>query len=798
MFLKNIRLAVRHLLNQKLSSAINIFGLIAGLSTALFVLLFILNELSYDNHHKQGNRIYRVIENNHIHQWVMGTTPFPLAEAIVAESPAVEQSARINRIGRVTIRKDMQWIKEENLFAADASIFDMFTFDVIAGDPTAMSEPNTAVLTEEHADKYFSGHDPLQQTLEIDLGDTVFLASVVAVIKDLPKNLTFRPGIILSIDLGLTGMSKSLITTGGLPPTPEEIATDWNINFFSTYVMLASGTDTSQVQAVFRSLEQQHYGEEQKYSFLLQPLSDIYLGSGHLINSDTPIGDWQVIFTFSGIGLLIIIISSLNFILLYSGQTSLRTKEYGIRKVIGASGGNLLNQNIIETFLIVFLVLPVSLALIEILRPAISQYLGKNLVIESALGWQYPAGFIVTALLVGLIPGVSMISYISRIRPVIAMEGTKTFRRGQPALNVILVGCQFVIFYILLICSLGIFKQLQYTHKKDLGYDWQNLLMVELEQGSLENSFNVLKNELLAIPGVEKITGGMFIPPTNSVMSFHTKKLDGSEDEVNLEAIMVDRDFLETMGIELESGRSLSDFDNYDSWKIALNQKAVDILGVPDPFGEKIFNGEIVGIIKNFNYHSFHKEIPPMLIIASNSNLRQMVIRVDDPDNTAITRTIGQTIRKTIPESRPEITFMKEKIKALYEKERKTALVIGIFTAIAISIGAMGLFGMSMHMLQRRRREFAIRKVNGARVGHILRLLARHYLILIITTLVIASPLALLLLRRWLHNYIFKTEISWWIFAVTAAVGLLIVCITIGYHVYRAATRNPSESLRYE
>ncbi len=444
------------------------------------------------------------------------------------------------------------------------------------------------------------------------------------------------------------------------------------------------------------------------------------------------------------------------------------------------------------------LVLPICLALIEIIRPTISQYLNKNLVIESGLGWQYPAGFILITLLVGLVPGISMISYISRIRPVIAMETSRVFQRGQSVMNTILVGCQFIIFYILLICSLGIYKQIQYTNKKDLGFDWQNLIVVKLEQGSLANQFNVIKNELSTVPGIQNITGGMFIPPTNSVMSFHTNKLDGSEEEVNLEAIMVDPDFLETMGIKLEKGRSLSDFDNYDSWKIVLNQKAVDLLGVEEPIGEKLFGGEIVGIFKDINYHSFHEDIPPMIIIASNSNLRQMVIHVDDPDNPDLKVEIEKAIKTSIQGSIPDISFMEDKLNALYEKERKTALVVGIFTAIAICVGAMGLFGMSMHVLQRRRREFAIRKVTGAQVSHIIRLLARHYLILIISTLVIASPLAVLLLNRWLQSFVFKTHISWWIFAITAAVGVFIVFITIGYHVFRAATRNPTEGLRYE
>jgi putative ABC transport system permease protein len=798
MLLPNIRLAFRNLLNQRLSSAINIFGLVAGLTTALFVLLYILNELSYDKFHKKGNRIYRIIENNHIHQWIMATTPFPLAEAIVAESPAVEQSARVNLISQVTIRKDRQWLKEENMYAADASIFNMFSFEVIAGDAAALSEPNSAVLTGTHADKYFGGKDPLQQTMEINLGDTVILASVVAVIKDLPQNVTFRPGIILSMDLGLVSMSKSLITTGGESPAPEDIAIDWDFNFFTTYALLKPEADTSQVIAAFRSLERDHYGEELKYSFLLQPLRDIYLGSGHLINADTPMGDWQNIFTFSGIGLLIIIISALNYILLYGGQTALRSKEYGIRKVIGASRGALLSQVIIESILVVLLVLPVCLALVEVFRPAVSQFLGKNLVIEEGLGWQYPLGFSIITLLVGLVPGISIISYISRIPPVIAMEGTKIIGRGQPVLNIILVSCQFIIFNILMICSLGIFQQIQYTHKKDLGYDWQNLITVKLEQGSMTDHFDVVKNELLAFPGIENITGGMFTPPTNSVMSFHTKKLDGSEDEINLEAIMVDPDFLETMGIRMTDGRSLSSFDNYDSWKIALNRKAVDLLGAEEPVGTKIFGGEIVGIIGEFNYHSFHKDIPPMIVIASKNNLRQMIIRVKNPDNITIQSKIESIIRKIIPGSTPVLTFMEDQIKTLYEKERKTAGVVGIFTGIAIVIGAMGLFGMSMHILQRRRREFAIRKVNGAHVGHIIRLLSRQYILLIVSTLAIASPPALLLLNRWLQNYVFRINVSWKLFSIAGAAGIIIVLITLGYHVSRAATRNPSESLRYE
>jgi putative ABC transport system permease protein len=764
----------------------------------MIVLLFILNELSYDKHHKNGGRIYRITEYNHVHQWMMATTPFPLAKAIQEESPVVEKATRIERISPVAIQKSQEWIMEENIYSCDPALFDMFTLPIVAGNTNDLNDPNTAVLSASHAVKYFGDIDPLEQFLEIKLSDTNLTVRVVGIMKDCPRNITFRPDIVVSPELGPLNMSKTLITTGEKPPSPSEVSRDWDLNFFTTYLMLHEDADTTQVLSAFKSIEKQHFGDESNKTFHLQPLHDIYLGSGHMVNVGNPTGDRQVLYIFSGIGILIILVSLLNYILLYSGQTIIRTKEYGIRKVVGASGKNMLSQVITETTLMVILVIPFCVTLIELLRPIVSQILDKTMVIESQLRWQFPLGFIMITLLVGIIPGVSMTSYISRIRPVIVFEGYRNPRKGQSVLRTILVFCQFIVFNLLIIISLGIYKQVQYPLHKDLGFQWKDLLMVKLSQGSLADHFDLIKSELTSVPGITSISGGMFLPPSNSVMSINTKMLNESDETVNLEALFVDKDFLETMGIELIQGGSISGFSNYDEWKILLNQKAVDQLGKEDPVGEKLMAGQVVGVFKEFNAHSLHKEIPPMMIIASTKNLRQMVIRYDNNSEAKVMSHILKTLKNLFPDGNPEVIKMEEALKELYRKERITAGTVGIFTVISIIIGAMGLFGMSMHLLQRRRKEFAIRKVNGAGFNHIIRLLVKNYLILILSTLAIASPLAVLLLNQWLQNFIYRAGISWWIFAIAAGMVLFIVSSTVGYHIIRAASKNPTESLKYE
>ena len=798
MIFSYIRLAIRKLFNQRLYAFINIFGLAAGLTAALFVMLFILNELSWNKYYKIGNRIYRVIENNHIHQWIMATTPFPLANAIVDESPGVAMASHVCRIHRASIEKNQQWITEEDLYSADPGLFEIFTFPVLKGDVAALNEPHSAIMAESYARKYFGTEDPMGQMLKIKVGDIIHMLRVAGIIEDLPRNITLRPGIVASIDFGLQAMSKSLITSGGDPPGPLDLRTGWDYPFFDTYLLLEQTTDTNSINRVFHSLEIQHFGEEPINTFDLQPLSDIYLGSGSMVNSDYSSGNRQTIYIFSGIGLLIIIISALNYILLYSGQTVLRSQEYGVRKVFGASRPDLLKQLIAESSVIILIVLPLALIIVELFRPEVSQYLGKNLIIESRLSWQYPVGFILITILVGLVPGIAIISYISGIRPVMAIGSLKIRQRGQALLRTVLVFIQFLIFNLLLICSLGILKQIHYSVHKDPGFNWQHLLTIKPDQNSPAGNFNVIKDKLSEIPDIISISGGMWVPPSNSKMSFHTKKLDGSEDEVNVEALFVDPDFLETMGLQLIEGRSLSDFDQFDPWKIIMNQKAMEVMGTRDPLGEKLWMGEVVGIVEDFNIHSLHEEIPPMIIIASMDNLRQMVILCKENAESDLQDQIMATIREIMPGTNPEITWMEDVIKELYKEERKTASIVVIFTIIAICIGAMGLFGMSMYILQRRRREFAIRKVNGAHIHHILISLARNYFVLIISALVISSPIAIMLLNRWLQNFAFKTSISWWIFAVTGGIAVMIVVITVGYHVIRAAITNPSESLRYE
>jgi len=290
----------------------------------------------------------------------------------------------------------------------------------------------------------------------------------------------------------------------------------------------------------------------------------------------------------------------------------------------------------------------------------------------------------------------------------------------------------------------------------------------------------------------------MWLPPSSSRMSFHTNKLDGSDEKVNIEALFVDPDFLETMGLQLLGGRSLADFDQYDTWKIVMNQKAVEVMGKKDPIGEKIWMGEVVGIIEDFNVHSLHDEIPPMVIIASMDNLREMVIHCTENAASDLQDQILAAVTETMPDNNPEITWMTDVIKELYKEERKTAAIVALFTIIAMCLGAMGLFGMSMYILERRRREFAIRKVNGAQMHHILISVARNYVILIISALAISSPVAIFLLNKWLQNFAFNTFLSWWLFAITGGVTAVIVVLTIGYHIIRIVLTNPVESLRYE
>ncbi|KPK84180.1 MAG: hypothetical protein AMS27_10655 [Bacteroides sp. SM23_62_1] len=791
-------MAIRNLLNQRLYAVINIFGLAAGLTVALFVLLFILNELSWDKYHKNGNYIYRVIANNNFHQWVMANTPFPLADAILDEAPGVVNASRVWRIHHALVEKNQQWIAEENLFSSDPDLFDIFTFPILKGDIAALNEPYTAIVTESYAKKYFGEENPMEQMLKIKLADTIHMLRIVGIMEDPPRNITLRPGMVTSIDFGLEAMSRSLITSGGEPPGPFDLRTGWDYTFFDTYLLLEPTNDAISINRVFHSLELQHYGEKPMYTFDLQPLSDIYLGSGSLINSDYSSGSRQIINIFSGIGLLIIIISILNYILLYSGQTILRSREFGVRKVFGASRSDLLKQLITESTIMILIILPVALILVEIFRPEVSQYLGKNLNIESGLYWQYPAGFMLITLLVGLIPGIVIVAYISGIRPMMAIGNLTIQQKGQALLRILLVLVQFIIFNLLLICSLGIYKQIHYSVHKDLGFQWQNLITVKLDQNSFAGHFNVVKDKLAEIPDIISVSGGMWLPPSSSRMSFHTNKLDGSDEKVNIEALFVDPDFLETMGLQLLGGRSLADFDQYDTWKIVMNQKAVEVMGKKDPIGEKIWMGEVVGIIEDFNVHSLHEEIPPMVIIASMDNLREMVIHCTENAASDLQDQILAAVTETMPDNNPEITWMTDVIKELYKEERKTAAIVALFTIIAMCLGAMGLFGMSMYILERRRREFAIRKVNGAQMHHILISVARNYVILIISALAISSPVAIFLLNKWLQNFAFNTFLSWWLFAITGGVTAVIVVLTIGYHIIRIVLTNPVESLRYE
>jgi putative ABC transport system permease protein len=803
--LKNyLKIAARNLWKNKAFSAINIIGLAAGLAVCLLIVLYVVDEQSYDKYNVNADRIYRIDADIYFNntQSTFATAPDPLALTLKREYPVVEQMTRVNYQSDVLIKKDNQNVQDHNAAYADSTFFKVFTIPMIAGNPvTALQEPNSIVIDETTAKKYFNSTDVLGKTLYVDNNTT---CKITGVIKDIPAQSHFHFHFI----------------------RPRGKDNDsWLSNNTYNYILVRPGTTQAQMQGdvdatvnkyIGRDFQQQFHSslkdlqaKGNHFIYHLMPLANIHLHSDKSYEMEVN-GNIEYVYIFSVTAIFILLIACVNFMNLSTARSANRAKEVGIRKVAGSLRSHLITQFLTESVLLSFLSLLLAILLGALLLPLFNQLAGKEMSVTTLFStWLFPV-MIALVFVVGCIAGSYPAFYLSSFQPIQVLKGkiAKGFKSSW--LRSGLVVFQFSISIILIIGTFVIYNQLDYIRSRKIGYN-RNQVLVVRNIYSLNDKIKTFRNELVSIPGVENATVGD-LPTATSFDNegwFRDASFDATKVVV-LTNFYVDESYVPTLGMEMEAGRNFSKDFPSDSAGIILNEAAVKVLGFKNPFEETLYRPNyhndgsitpspfhVVGVIKDFNFSSMHQNVGPLVIQLSN-NYGSMAVRVKTRNVSSIIDNIKTKWSAMAPGAPFNYTFMDADFNKIYDAEQRTGKLFITFAVFAIFIGCLGLFGLVTYASEQRIKEIGVRKVLGASVSSIVAMLSKDFAKLVLIASVIAFPVSWWVMNKWLQSFAYRINISWWVFVIAGLTAIIIALITVSFQAIKAAIANPVKSLRTE
>jgi putative ABC transport system permease protein len=785
-----LKIALRTIVRNKVFSLINILGLAIGMATALLIFLYVRHETSFDRHHEDATRIFRVVKdfvNDDGSFLPDATTPPAIAPALQAEIPEIESVTRLYPgWGRqFYIRYGEKRFMEEHVFRVDSSFFNVFTIPFVKGNAKAVFSKRGVVLTESMAKKYFGNGEAMGKMLQVDnMGDF----EVTGVVADVPATSHFRFDFLISIRI--------------FRDNPDVI---WGWYNFYTYIKLRPQTTIANVEPKIREVFKKNQPDNTN-RFYTQALTDIHLNS-NLKWELQPNGDRTYVYTMMCIALFVILIACVNYVNLATARSALRAKEIGVRKVSGAYTTSLLMQFLAESVLTVLIAYMLSLLITTLLLPFFNTLIGRDLQWGLNTTRDIILYSLSGAIFLGLIAGLYPALYLSSFKPVLILKGARLKDRGGFSLRKALVVLQFTISIVLIAGILIISRQIDYLQSAKLGLNKDQVLVVKDVAYLSRSTRNALKNSLQEIPGITSIAGCDGIPGgqnwTNSV------RMKGSENSLLLNFLNIDADFLGTLGIPIKEGRGFSTAfpgDTLDG--IILNETAVKHLGIKEPaIGQQlvwsededtVYYATIIGIVPDFHFASLRTEIKPFAFVTDNNRVWSFAIKMQ-------TRNISETValaeerwNQLAPERPFQYYFLDDVFGKLYVEERTFKTVFLYGTALAIIIACMGLFGLSAFITEQRTREIAIRKVIGSSVGQVLVLLSGQFIRLVLIAFLIAAPLSYFAAYAWLKGFAYRIDIDLLIFLVAGIVAIVIALITVSLQTLKAATSNPVNSLRTE
>ncbi|UCG28021.1 MAG: ABC transporter permease [Bacteroidales bacterium] len=797
------KIAIRNLKKNKTGSIINLVGLTLGILTSVLIILGIRFELNYDRHNVHYDRIYRVNMrfNFGVQEIDQVVTPPYLGPAMVNDFPQVKNAVRIVNVGATVSFREKKF-REDRAFAADSSLFQIFSFRFIEGNPaTVFGIPNTAVITESVAGKYFGNENPVGEILNIkfDGGTDSTLYLVTGVIGDLPASSHFHFDIVVSLESFSSWVNRS----------------NWYNNAFKTYILLEENASVEGLTEKLPEFTYKYWGDTENFDawlqkenrriFYLYPLSRIHLYSDLSYEFEAN-GNILHVRIFAIVATLILIIVCINFMNLVTARSSGRLTEIGIKKVIGATRQQLILQFISEAVLMCLVSLVFGMVILEFILPYAERFLNINLRIHY---FEYPLlipSLFGLALMVGLLSGAYPALYLSSFRPIRILQANVHEGRGQSSIRRILVVFQYFIATILLSFTMIVFMQFQLLKKGDLGFNDQGILVI-YNPNTLENNLKSFRTRINGIPEISSNTLSHSLPGTSfPSIGFQA---EGSPDLVALNINQCDEDFIQTLDIELVEGRSFHRDYATDTASIIINQEAARIMDLDNPLGKILFSGPdlvnrftIIGVVKDFHYASKQHAIEPMALVHLKNVYREIPRYLTLKTSTARSNeTIGriETIWNEFLPSVPfRYSFLDEEYAMLFKKEKQLGRLMLLFSLFAILFASMGLFGLTAYSINQKGQEIGIRKAYGASGDQILWLFTVHTTKWVLTGNLLSIPIIFVLIGKWLTGYASRVDLSAWYIIVPIGITLGVSWITVGYLLRKAANTNPGEILRYE
>ena len=788
--LKNLfKTALRHIIKHYGYSILNILGLTLGISSALFLIIYVADEMSYDRYHEKADRIYRVstkiTEPDDQFTWIVAQLPF--GPQVAKDYPEVQSFVRFINMPRALYKYEDKVFNEEDFYYVDSTLFDIFTYKVVKGDvKSAISEPNKIAITEKIAARYFGKTDPIGKTLTT--GTTSF--EVTAVIKDVPTYSHFRFDAVASRN-----------------NLPKQLGSWGNFGVF-TYLLFPENTDVrafeTKMQEMYGTYMKSIFGPMNiKIQYILEPIKKIHLYSTNAQEPE-PTGSITYVRVFGIVAIFLVLIAAMNYMNLATARSTRRAREVGLRKVVGSRRGPLVLQFLSESMVFTVISLIFSIVILSILLPKFNLLAGKSFTLEVIYSSVVLLSLLGVVLAVGFIGGSYPAFFLSRFSPVTVLKGEITQGSAGSLFRKILVIIQFTISVIMIICTMVVFRQLKYLKTMDQGFDQTNVIGLQLNQ-SMTRKYPVLKQVLHENQNIKYVTS------TNSAVGEGSGKVvfnvetDQGMAQKGINFAVVDYDFIEALGIKIVKGRGFQqDMPSDTLSAVVVNETFVNRMGWKDPIGKKVELGDantirarVIGVMKDYHQTGMYNGIESLLLVYRPINT-MVYIKLGGADTKSTISFIETKWKEIFPDQPFNYTFLSQRFNHQFEVDEKRGLIFTMFTILAILIACLGLFGLASYMVEQRTKEIGIRKVFGANESIILRLISRDFLILVIIGIVIAMPVAYYLMSGWLQNYVYRTKIGLPVLILSALITIFITFVTISYKAYQAAVMNPANSLKTE
>jgi len=784
------RLALRNILKNKGFAFINIAGLAVGLTASLLILLWIQDELSYEKYNLNAENIYRVEEDQFYsgERYHVTVTPHPSGPVWKGKIPEIKEQTRMFRLPRILFREDEKVFFESSVIASDSGLLKVFTMPLVLGDPeTALNSPHSIILTEKLAAKYFGDTNPIGKTLTLE---NKYPFTVSGVMKDIPKNSMFTFESVIPY---------SFLTEIGV------IDNSWGNNSIYTFVLCEKGLNIDAVNKKLTDVVIENLPQATT-KYVLFPLLDIHLYSqfGFEISK----GPVIVIYIFTLVAVFILLIACFNFINLSTAKASGRTKEIGIKKVTGADQKTMIIQFMLESFFLVLIALVLALILIGLTLPMFNNISGKSFILSDLLNIKFITSILVVGIMTGIIAGFYPSLYLASFKPAAVLKGEPNTGKGNGRLRQILVIIQFILSILIAIAAIFMYKQLKYLQVMDLGFDKENLACIPMAI-DMKPKYYSLKEELLKETMIEGVTAARSNPvrigSNSGGASWEGKD---PEKRVLIGTNAVDYDYIETMKMQMASGRNfsreyVSDLAKDTTGNFLVNEEVVKIMGVDDAVGKSFrfmgLNGRIVGVLKNFHFKGADQPIEPIAFaLTGPAYLDIILIRLAPGNIPAALKTAENVWNKTMPEYPFDYFFIDEDYNNLFRSQLRLTRLLRYFTILAVIIACLGLYGLSAYSAERRTNEIGIRKVMGAGTLTILYSMIKEFILLIMISLVIALPAGWIIVTNLLKQFASRIDIEISMFIFIAAGTLIIALATVLLQAFKASLINPAEALKVE